>query len=557
MPNTADTATADRFDWNTAPTLAAFMAEATPLTQEERIAIITAAATVLGGYYVHLPFKRDSHAVDPLGDLDRLRAALPNPTDDVGFHTAVCAIFSGLRDLHTQYTLPQPYQTAAAILPFKLGACVEDGRTRIIVTDILPSATGLHLPEGFGVGAEILTWCGLPMEAAITRLAALSGGASSAARRDRALASMTLWPMERQPPPDVPVIPLTYRAADGRSDGDVSLPWRVIDVSQETTDPALARFVCIDHEGELRRRASAHAYHPEVVAAERRAMAHGGRHKPYPDSPALETTLPSVFKAHALDGTEYGYIRIFTFNPPIPDATIGMLLDQFIDEFVRLVNALPQTGLVIDVRGNGGGCLPLAEALLQTLTPHPIVPQPLELRTTPEMLALCRASSDLTPFVESLEQPMSPHPGYSIGLPLTSPAWCNTVGQRYHGPVVLIIDARCYSATDAFAAGFQDHGIGKIVGTSPSTGAGGANVWRLPEIEAALGAAAGTGPSASLPRGASLRVALRRTRRVGPSAGTLVEEFGVTPDIQHITTRADLLKGDCDLLALAIRALHP
>ena len=47
------------------------------------------------------------------------------------------------------------------------------------------------------------------------------------------------------------------------------------------------------------------------------------------------------------------------------------------------------------------------------------------------------------------------------------------------GPVVLITDARCYSTTDIFAAGFQDHKVGTILGTDNNTGAGGANVWTL------------------------------------------------------------------------------
>ncbi|MFF3930493.1 S41 family peptidase [Streptomyces hirsutus] len=43
--------------------------------------------------------------------------------------------------------------------------------------------------------------------------------------------------------------------------------------------------------------------------------------------------------------------------------------------------------------------------------------------------------------------------------------------------MVLITNARCYSATDIFAAGFQDHRIGPVLGTDENTGAGGANVW--------------------------------------------------------------------------------
>ena len=43
---------------------------------------------------------------------------------------------------------------------------------------------------------------------------------------------------------------------------------------------------------------------------------------------------------------------------------------------------------------------------------------------------------------------------------------CNLFGQRYYGPVALIIDALCYSTTDIFAAGFQDHEIGPVIGTT-------------------------------------------------------------------------------------------
>ena len=39
--------------------------------------------------------------------------------------------------------------------------------------------------------------------------------------------------------------------------------------------------------------------------------------------------------------------------------------------------------------------------------------------------------------------------------------------------MVLVTDARCYSTTDIFCAGFQDHGIGRILGVGAATGAGG------------------------------------------------------------------------------------
>jgi Peptidase family S41 len=60
------------------------------------------------------------------------------------------------------------------------------------------------------------------------------------------------------------------------------------------------------------------------------------------------------------------------------------------------------------------------------------------------------------------------------------------LGQRYYGPVVLITNARCYSATDTFTAGFADHRIGTILGVGPNTGAGGANVWTHGLLKALL-----------------------------------------------------------------------
>ena len=533
-----------------AKTLTEFLRQIVPLTPQERGTIIAQAKALLSGYYVHLPFKQERHNVDPIGDLERLGSALPAATDDAAFHGEVCAIFAKLRDLHTQYSLPQSYQEAVAMLPFKLGAYLGDNRTRYIITDVLPTYKIPNGHYGFGVGAEVLTWGRSTMECAVTSMAEQSGGASDAARRARVLASMTIRPMERQPPPDGSGVTITYRPEGGK-EMELPVSWQVVEAKLETIDETLHKYVGLDHEGEIRRRVSMRAYHPKVVDAVQRATA-GGRHSPYEDD-ALETSMPSVFRAHPIAGGQFGYIRIFTFNPPIPSTSVTDLLEKFRTEFVTLVTALPQRGLVVDVRGNGGGCLPLAEGLLQTLTDKTITPQPLELLATPEMLAISLAARELAAFVPSLQRAVDQTPpAYSDGVPLTDPAWCRGLDHHYPGKVILIVDARCYSATDAFAAGFQDHDIGTVLGISPATGGGGANVWTLPvflEFAAA-------GAFEKLPQGASLRVAFRRTRRVGINAGKLVEEDGVAPDILHTVTRADLLAGDRDLLMRAIAELR-
>jgi hypothetical protein len=144
---------------------------------------------------------------------------------------------------------------------------------------------------------------------------------------------------------------------------------------------------------------------------------------------------------------------------------------------------------------------------------------------------------------------------FSAGFPITPPERCNDIGQRYYGPVVLVTDARCYSTTDIFAAGFQDHKIGPILGTDNNTGAGGANVWTLELIRQFFAGGGVAPPLDPLPKGASMRVAIRRTLRVGDEAGTELEDLGVRPDEEHKLTRNDVLHDNPDLIAHAAQIL--
>ena len=56
-------------------------------------------------------------------------------------------------------------------------------------------------------------------------------------------------------------------------------------------------------------------------------------------------------------------------------------------------------------------------------------------------------------------------------------------------------------------------------------------------------------------KNADLRVAIRRTIRVGPEAGTELEDLSVTPDERHEVTRDDLMKDNVDLIKHAAALL--
>jgi hypothetical protein len=241
----------------------------------------------------------------------------------------------------------------------------------------------------------------------------------------------------------------------------------------------------------------------------------------------------------------FGYIRIETFNVQSDK--------DFVNEFIRIATLLPQNGLIIDVRGNGGGSIVAAERLLQLLTPHRINPERLHFLNSALTLRLCEGNDFIKQWQPSIAQAVETGATYSQGFPILPVEHYNDIGQRYQGPVVLLIDALCYSATDIFTAGFQDHEIGVLLGTSANTGAGGANVWGLNLLQDFLPGE--ESPFKTMPRKASFRVAIRHTTRVGQRSGVLVEDLGITPDDIHRTTKRDVLNNDVDLIERATEIL--
>jgi C-terminal processing protease CtpA/Prc len=280
---------------------------------------------------------------------------------------------------------------------------------------------------------------------------------------------------------------------------------------------------------------------PHVVRQEKAAVK---GERPKAEATEIATSMPTVFRVRTIQTPSgvFGHIRIFTFNVDDPEG--------FLQEFIQLLGLVPQNGLILDVRDNGGGHVRASELALQALTPRRIVPEPVEFLNTALNLRLCRRHPKLAAWVPSMEEAVEIGATFSRAIPLTPEDSANGIGQQYFGPVVLITNARCYSATDIFAAGFQDHQIGTVLGADENTGAGGANVWTHSVLSSPLAEETAT-PYAALPQGAGMRVAMRRTLRVGNQSGTPLEDLGVVPDVLHRMTRRDVLEHNADLLARA------
>lgn len=553
------------------------------LTAEERVTLVHQLRSALEDFYVHLPLKRAAHAVDPVQRLRLLQYALEEGAvqpalSDLDFHKEILSIFTELRDLHTQYVLPPPFNELTVFLPFLLEECFEgDAEARRAVYLVTKVADSLRHPT-FRAGVELLYWNGMPIQSAIRKNAERHGGSNLAARFARGLASMTIRPLDRSLPPEEEWVLLTYRAADHRL-LEIRLPWQIRSLTTtgafelpplstrgvhealgtgrrkrrrtRSRGPGLAALASFAFDGQMEAINGARRDLYAAVKSTRRRKA-----PPVKSRGAdvdLPTRLPGVLRARVVKtpSGRVGYLRIFTFN--LRDA------DAFVAEVVTLLKQMPAGGVILDVRNNGGGLIWAAEQLLQLFTDRRVEPERAQFINTPGALALARLNApsaaasdlDLRPWIDSMARAVVTASVHSEGFPITPPERANNVGRKYRGRVVLITDALAYSATDMFAAGFQDHELGPIIGVDDNSGAGGANVWSYALLQSLAGSKAG----AVLPGGCDLRIAVRRTLRVGKNLGMPLEDLGVVPDHRYYLTRRDILGQNQDLIAYAASLL--
>jgi C-terminal processing protease CtpA/Prc len=596
-------------------TLPAFLSATGTLTPRARTTIVDQALVMIDQTYVHLPLKRAMHAIDPVQSLRLVKQRL-NTYSERAFHNEMISIFVRLRDLHTNYILPEPYSNGVAFLPFHVEEYFEgtgaQERSVFIVTEV----SGTLSDPNFKPGIIITHWNGIPMATAVEINADREAGSNLDARHLQGLETLTNRWMGMSLPPAEDWVVVNYLPGNGRGPSrearfawQVSLPpdesegdGSVLGVVKRSGARASQARIGIDAKGEMQRRFRKLLFAPDAVSSQRKMTNFGARapeasrafyqamkkdswevarsDDERPRAPSLDVARQKLAPkaslraarqsglpaAAILDGVDltshsimpdviknfgsvaspkgnFGYIRLVTFD--VED------IDAFIGEFVRILTLLPQQGLILDVRGNGGGYIEAGERLLQTLTPKEIEPERFHLINTPLTLRMCQQKDgELVDWKASAEESVEIGAAFTQGFPLTSREACNDIGQIYQGPVVLVIDAGCYSTTDMFAAGFQDHELGHVLGTSGHTGAGGANVWEHSDLVQTLPRE--DSPFKPIRSGASFRVAIRRSTRVGLRSGEPLEDLGVVPDGEvYRMTRNDVLNHNADMIAHA------
>ncbi|MCB1008747.1 MAG: hypothetical protein KDB94_07615 [Acidobacteria bacterium] len=194
-----------------------------------------------------------------------------------------------------------------------------------------------------------------------------------------------------------------------------------------------------------------------------------------------------------------GYVRMEVERLP---GDVGYVaLDAFIEpayamrRFNEAMEAfLGARGLVLDLRGNGGGMSEMVLGMLAWLTPEPV------------------------------------RIGRMVTRDGSTPIVVRPRARSYAGPVAVLIDERCLSGAELFAQGARDLPDVRLFGTATAGGVQGGLIERLPNGDALM----------------------YPYSDVRTAAGESLEGVGVAPDVELAPTRAQLLAGEDPVLAAAL-----
>ena len=489
-----------------------------PLTGDQRKLIVEQGTVLLEKFYVHLPQKRKLYGARPLERLRELHQVAGGLNDDLRFHTRMTAIFTELHDQHTRYKPPRPYLSAHAFLPFRIEACVENGRRKYIVTRIVPTFT--H--PTFRPGVEVIRWNGIPIEGAADR--AGGDGATPSARRCIGLARLTQRVLQLHAVPEEESVQVRYRA-DGK-EIDIEIAWQVISL-------------------------------PQFCGGGCDEMQQMGDFLKFLFAKYDTCSPPIDSKFHTTPGGDvFGYIRVYSFEnaPPLDNP------DKWVDEFKKHVAKYTNTkGLIVDVRDNAGGKIRTSERVLQCVAPPgPIAPSTLYFRATDTTLRFCELPTTvnelgpdgLRTWIASIKRALDTGAMFSDAFEYTTKKDCNSDDRIvFPRPIIVVTSGMTWSAGEFFAAGFQDHG-GTILGVDETTGGGGANYRQMFELSDYFTKDhkdSPFAPLANMANGAGFQVAFRRNKRVGRGAGKEIEDAGVARNRAYAMTRNDVLGDNQDL----------
>lgn len=503
-----------------------------PLSVTEKRRIIGAAIKVLEGINPNRFMQRKYLGVNIVKKLKAFSKSLARVSGQTNleFHLKMQSIFQLMDDHHSQYHAPSPLKTSIASTFFAIKQYFETTETGRAVPRpryVVSSSQTIGEDGGFGVGSEVLTYGGKPIQKAVEELGRSSYGSNKAAQISNGIVLLTTRSLIVDPFPLDLVVKIGFRNKDG-SAGDVTVPWNFLELKDPARNDAVPRRFMSEE--------------PTASPKRRTAIKVSGKFK----------SLFAAEKVVTKSGT-FGLLTLPSFGSYVSPALVA--------ELSRVLRRMPKTGLVIDLRNNAGGKVDFVKLLAELVSDKSVPPQPARIRATKLMSAYLRAAAlkekpkDIQRFLPSWR--LAVRKALRAKKRFTDPTgniYSGAVSKRrqqvYKGPVITLVDGLTFSAGDIFTALQVDEKMSVVVGTSDNVGAGGASTMKYSSF---------TKTSAKLfprlPGGVDFSTAFSSVSRTGSNAGAVLENSGVQPDIRYYPTFSDAIDDDRDLLAFLGKTL--
>jgi hypothetical protein len=468
---------------------------------ETRQLLIRQARLMLVDLYANRDLKLATFGrqIDPLPLLEKLEKNLDGLSIE-GFHQEMVNIFALQRDLHARYYLPLPYGCYRNMMPFTLREIQEGRSKKVVVSSVVDVPEFLSLlPKDLDleIGDELLSVNHQPLRKLFQKRAPLTGGANEEAAWRIFLEELSFTIQTTHLMPQEDEVILKFRKRKGGV-SQIRVPW----VNRGRTS-------CLDAN----------------PASPMDGFLKRDRNELFPTSLSSLRDEEEGVSWRILENRygRFAVLKLEHFDP------VDLREDQVITLIEKLMKEqfADTDGLIIDVRNNPGGQIPLGEMMLQLFGPiekNKLLNFSFNINDTNLFFLrnvmldedLYRAFYDARARGDKLSTP----------IPLTDLGNLGFTKPAYSKPVAIFTNASCYSTCDMFAAQMQDHGYAIVVGEDTTTGAGGANFLEHTFIiDGLLGQ--GRGAFKPLPAKQDMTTAWRQAYRI---TGQLIENVGVKSD---------------------------
>ncbi|MCG8569784.1 MAG: S41 family peptidase [Spirochaetes bacterium] len=513
------------------------------LTLEEKQIMAEQAQIFLKDLYVHRYHKMDYYYnhKDPVTEMEEVVNTIGDMTT-AEMEEAIYKIFVAQRDLHLNYIFPNPYANYKEFLPFTFTRTADfinffQVRINAVQSEIFAEYfPDLRVPE---IGDQVLSYNKMPILKAIREQFNTAQGANLFGGFSRALGQMTYVPNHLHMVPEEDEVEIILKSASTGEIYKITVPW-LAQWTEESADKSLFYRTGPESKDSKKRKFTKEDFYQSVDLWQESYNEFIKEIGLVPKSvfPSNDSNEP-VVKWGIIENQsgKFAYLNIQSFVPETGT-------ENAINEIIRLVNEEFEStdGMIIDVRNNGGGSIIFADKLSQLFMPGEA--QVIRARLLNTELNHYIFNESYFQYVagagwqDAINAVAGTNEIYSPTVAFTTDEEANDLGQVYYKPVVVLNNARSYSATDLFSCAMQDNEAAVIFGEDPRTGAGGANVITHALFNYYVGA-----PFETMPLDHRMRVSWRQSVRFGKHEGDLIEDYGCVADLDASLRLSDLYDG--------------